>query len=250
MKFSPLFAICALLQLVRALSLPQTPPLLDDNNNINISAQLTQEEIEQLRFQYTEPSEEHHDVVRNSKRAITSTYRQYLVTLNGFNRGNPVGFAKSGYLFIFDNIPTRGSTNGYNPKDFLLTVGSPAGASFPGAIRYYSNSYLVRLLERGFGNPFDYAFVRQSGRTYTITPEARYAHLNSYSEFNPKGYLFDVYDIQWGSFVFTLSTDGTTLSGNINLIGAARQGNLFSPPNVPYRASVTGRYQATRRITF
>ncbi|KAF3931093.1 hypothetical protein ABW20_dc0106796 [Dactylellina cionopaga] len=237
----------------RSLASPQNIKTFADteNNYINVSAHFSQEELEQLRLNYAEPTDNPHETVGNSKRAVTVTWYQYVVTVNGVGRGNPANFVKNGLLYIFDTIPTRGSTNGINAKDFILLVGSPAGASFAGAIRYYSNAYLVSLVEtRAFNIPFDYAFVTQKARTFTIIPETRYSHLNSYSEFNPLGRLFDVYDLARGNMVFTLSADAKTLSGSINIVGAARQGNLFSTPNVPYRAAVVGRFTGSRRITF
>jgi hypothetical protein len=180
-----------------------------------------------------------------SQRAVN--YALYNIQLDGRNSKNWEQFLIRGQLMITDGITTSGVTNGLNPVDMLISVGSPAANPQAGSIWYSSNRYLYRLRAGTQAEAaIDYAYVTSAPGKLNVTVDSKLASSNALSQFNARsGMLANVYLVVGGSFNLKV---GNSVSGSIELVGTSypplpksRQHNRYIlAATTPFSALVSG----------
>ena len=182
-----------------------------------------------------------------AKRDITLNYALYDIALNSNNANNWEPFNVIGELMITDGITATGVTNGLNPADIIVEVGSPAANPVAGSIWYTSNRYLYKAWSGT--NPelaIDYAYVSADGARLNVTVDTRLAAANALSSFNARsGLLANVYIVAGGTWDIT-ADDAGNLSGGVVLVG----NGYIEPSAAPYVAAISGVLKDAGSITF
>lgn len=171
----------------------------------------------------------------------------YQVSFKGTVNTNNVPFSSSGLLYLTSTIDKTGTQkNGINPVDLALISGSPASASSPGAIWYFTNYALYRLVGGGSvsNSALDLAYVSQSGNCVTVQPDTNFLtglHYSNPSIFTVKSSLTaQIYSILRGTMQVCSNDGWKTVTGTINYWGSSFYSSPFA--SMPYKATISGKY--------
>ncbi|KAJ4322070.1 hypothetical protein N0V84_005008 [Fusarium piperis] len=179
------------------------------------------------------------------KRGLNLEYVLFDVTFDGYNQGNWQSWRVRGELLVVRQIPSPGTTNGANPVDVVIAIGSPAVSPVAGSIRYTTNRYL---------NPFiggsrditrtDFARVSTTASSVTVSVDTSIAAANQLSIFNARsGALANVYNPASGGFNLAFWKNGQ-VTGKISFTGRAP----ISGGQAPYRAIISGGVKQKGKI--
>lgn len=154
----------------------------------------------------------------------------YQITIAGTASG--WNFTRSGVLVLARTVDrTNVSRNGVNPLEVGIVSGNPMISPERGAIQFATN---VGLL--GARSQLDITTVGVSGNTITIDMAPNISYASSFVGFNvTSGLTANFWFITSGRIIVTVSPDGRSVSGTINLSG---RGSLYG--NASYSARFSG----------
>ncbi|RSL83275.1 hypothetical protein CEP51_004613 [Fusarium floridanum] len=187
----------------------------------------------------------HDEDKRLAKRALNLEYILLDVTFDGYNKGNWQGWRVRGELLVIRPIPSPGTTNGPNPVDVVIAIGSPAVSPVAGSIRYTTNRYLnVFIGGRKDTTRVDFARVSTTASSVTVSVDTSIAAANQLSIFNARsGSLANIYNPASGGFSLAFWKNGQ-VTGKIGLVGRSPT----SGGQAPYVASISGLVKQKGKI--
>jgi hypothetical protein len=170
--------------------------------------------------------------------AYAGTADVYNVSLQGtVNTSTP--FQGAGTLLMTSTITTAGTTNGVNPVDVALGLGNPAAYPSPGAILYYTNTYLA-----GSNSALDLAYVSISSNCVTVQPDTSLLtglHYSNPSWFTVSSSLAtQPYFVLKGTMKLCSNDSWQTFQGTVEFWGSSFASS--SSASMPYKATMSGRF--------
>lgn len=179
------------------------------------------------------------------KRALNLAYILFDIVFDGLNQGNQLPFKIQGEMLLVQGIPSLATTNGQNPIDVVISVGTPYNSPVAGSIRYVTNKYLNPFLQGSRDTSrTDFARVSATATTVTVSIDTSNAATNQLSVFNARsGITAHIFTPISGGFNIILRNNGQ-ISGRIDLVGRG----VGTGDQAPYRAIIGGK--AKQRGTF
>ncbi|TVY72762.1 hypothetical protein Focb16_v011391 [Fusarium oxysporum f. sp. cubense] len=223
-----LFLLLSLLTLSWASPAPLTPLSIFNDNSIKT---VNQPDSGLLNFTL-------HSRDTLEKRALSLAYLLCDVTFNGLNNANWQPFQVKGELMLVQGIPSSGTTNGANPYDVVISIGTPISNPVAGSISYVTNRYLNPFISgRRDLTRLDFARVSATSNTVTVSVDTSLAAANQISVFNARsGLTANIYNPATGGFNLVFGNNGA-ISGKIVITGRAP----VSGGQAPYQAIISGK---------
>ncbi|KAF4341764.1 hypothetical protein FBEOM_4303 [Fusarium beomiforme] len=172
------------------------------------------------------------------KRALNLAYLLCDITFDGRNKANWQPFLVTGELLLVQGIPSSGTTNGVNPYDVVISIGTPISNPIAGSISYVTNRYLNPFISgRRDLTRLDFARVSATANTVTVSVDTSLAAANQLSVFNARsGLTANIYNPATGGFNLLFGNNGL-VSGKIGITGRAP----VSGGQAPYQAIISGK---------
>ncbi|SPJ90397.1 uncharacterized protein FTOL_13278 [Fusarium torulosum] len=224
----PLFLLLCLLSLAWASPAPPNRLSIFNDNSITT---VNQPDSGLLNFTL-------HSRNTLEKRALNLAYLLCDVTFDGRNGANWQPFQVSGELLLVQGVPSSGTTNGVNPYDVVISIGSPIGNPLAGSISYVTNRYLNPFISgRQDMTRLDFARVSATANSVTVSVDTSLAAANQISVFNARsGITANIYNPASGGFNLVFGNNGL-ISGKISITGRTP----VSGGQAPYQAIISGK---------
>jgi hypothetical protein len=136
------------------------------------------------------------------KRALNLAYLLCDVTFDGRNRANWQPFQVRGGLLLVQGVPSPGTTNGVNPYDVVISIGSPIANLIAGSISYITNRYLNPFISgRQDVTRLDFTRVSATTNSVTVSVDTSLTAANQILGFNARsGITANIYNPASGGF--------------------------------------------------
>jgi hypothetical protein len=147
---------------------------------------------------------------------------------------------------LVQGIPSSGTTNGANPYDVVISIGTPISNPVAGSISYVTNRYLNPFISgRRDLTRLDFARVSATSNTVTVSVDTSLAAANQISVFNARsGFIANIYNPATGGFNLVFGNNGV-ISGKIVITGRAP----VSGGQAPYQAIISGKVKQKGTFT-